>query len=86
MTSHIALPNSGTLVPECTITTVKYKLYCCFFNTVSCLQRVQHLYQDANSDPPVDITSFISTIKPKITQVDGWRVNFDLKHKEVSEE
>ena len=46
---------------------------------------MHHYYQDANSDPPVDVTSF-SSIKPKITQVDGWTVSLDVKHREVSEE
>ena len=51
---------------------------------------MQHFYQDANSDPPVDIqvSAISSTIKPKITeaQVDGWTVNLNVEHKKVSEE
>ena len=47
---------------------------------------MQCFYQDANSDPPVDITLSGSTIKPNFTQVHGWTGNIDVKHKEVSEE
>ena len=58
---------------------------------------MQQFYQDANSDPPVDIhvelavsadlvPLFKSGIRPNFTQsVDGWKVAVIAQHKKVSE-
>ena len=55
---------------------------------------MQQFYQDANSDPPVDIEfaaivdmpQFKCKIKPKIhSTTDGWTVTDVKQHKEVSE-
>ena len=95
VTSIAALPSSAIhafvvlCITSCMLAYM-FHIWCLitFHVILFVLQRVQDYYQGVNSDPPVDIqlSSFSSTIKPKLTEVDGWTVNLDVKHKEVSKE